>query len=171
MDRWERADEIIDRVEQILLVIFLSLMILIAFLQIFLRNLFASGLSWGDPLVRNLVLWIGFIGATLATREGKHINIDLISRWIPSLGKTFLECFTHLFSTFICILLTFGALKFIQNEAQMGNVTFSGIPSWIPEIILPITFALMTVRFGLRSLKNLSMIIKIDITRDQKGMK
>ena len=167
MDRWERTDEIINRVEQIVLVTFLSSMILIAFLQIVLRNFFATGLSWGDPLVRNLVLWIGFIGATLATREGKHINVDLVSRWLPSLGKNAATLITHLFSFMICCLLTYAALKFIKNEAEMGNVTFLKIPAWIPEMILPMTFGLMTFRFGLRSFKNLSTMGKGDTIHDQ----
>lgn len=169
MDRWEQTDEIIDRVEQTLLVILLSLMILIAFLQIVLRNAFATGLAWGDPLVRNLVLWVGFIGAALATREGKHISIDVFSRWLPSLGKTFVEVINQLFSFFICCLLCFAALKFIKNEAQMGNVIFSRIPAWVPQIILPMTFGLMAFRFGLRSLKNLSMAVKIGSIRNRKG--
>lgn len=50
MNQWERVDYAIDRVEQTLLVILLSIMILIAFLQIVLRNAFATGLAWGDPL-------------------------------------------------------------------------------------------------------------------------
>ena len=166
MDRLERMDHIIDRVEQILIVTFLSFMILIAFLQIILRNLFFTGLSWGDPLLRNLVLWIGFIGATLATREGKHINIDVVSRWLPSLGKNFVALFTHLFSFFICGFLAYAALKFIKNEVQMGNRTFGGIPAWIPELILPATFILMTLRFALRSFKNLSEIGKTGILHD-----
>ena len=171
MDRLERFDHIIDRVEQILIVTFLSFMILIAFLQIILRNLFFTGLSWGDPLLRNLVLWIGFIGATLATREGKHINIDVVSRWLPSLGKNFVALFTHLFSFFICGFLTYAAFKFIKNEVQMGNMTFLEIPAWIPELILPATFILMTLRFGLRSFKNLSEIGKTGILHDQgKGI-
>ena len=169
MDRWERTDEVIDRVEQILLVILLSSMILIAFLQIVLRNLFSTGLSWGDPLVRNLVLWIGFIGAALATREGKHINIDVLSRWMPPLGKDLIEFLTQLFSFFICGLLTFAAWKFVRNEAQMGNVAFLGIPAWIPEIILPFVFGLMALRFGLFSFKNLSTIMKGDKRYDQGG--
>jgi TRAP-type C4-dicarboxylate transport system permease small subunit len=156
MDHWERVDEIIDRVEQSVLVILLSLMILIAFSQIVLRNVFDTGLTWGDPLVRNLVLWVGFIGAALATREGKQINIDVLSRWMPPRGKGFIEGITDLFSSFICALLTFAALKFIKNEVQMGNVTFLGVPFWMAEIILPITFALMTLRFGFCSLKNFS---------------
>jgi TRAP-type C4-dicarboxylate transport system permease small subunit len=154
MDHLERMDEIIDRMEQGTLVTLLSLMILIAFSQIVLRNLFDTGLTWGDPLVRNLVLWVGFIGAALATRESKHINIDVVSRLMPPRGKGFVEAITDLFSSFICALLTFAALKFIKNEVEMGNVAFPGIPSWIAEIILPITLGLMTLRFGFRSLKN-----------------
>jgi C4-dicarboxylate transporter DctQ subunit len=170
MDRWERTDELIDRLEQALLVILLSLMILIAFLQIVLRNLFSTGLAWGDPLVRNLVLWVGFIGAAIATKEGKHITIDVALRWRPSLAKTFIELITHLFSFLICGLLTLGALKFIKNEIQMGSMAFLEIPSWIPEIILPVTFGLMTFRFGLRFLKRLSKIGRVDKTRDREGM-
>ena len=170
MDRWDRIDGIIDRIEQILLVLLLSLMILIAFLQIVLRNLFSTGLAWGDPLVRNLVLWVGFIGAAIATREGKHITIDLALRWKPSLAKTFIELITHLFSFLICGLLTFGALKFLKNEFQRGSMAFLGIPSWIPEIILPVTFGLMTFRFGLRSLKTLLKITRVDKTRSLEGM-
>jgi len=167
MDHWKRMDEIIDRTEHRLLVILLSLMILIAFFQIVLRNLFETGLAWGDPLVRNLVLWVSFIGAALATKEGKHINIDVVSRWMSPRGKIVIEAITDLFSSFICTLLTFAALKFIKNEAQMGDTTFLRIPSWIPEIILPLTFGLMALRFGLRSLKNFSDTIRVNTTRTQ----
>jgi TRAP-type C4-dicarboxylate transport system permease small subunit len=153
MHRWERVDAIIDRVEQTLISIFLSVMILIALLQIVLRNLFATGLTWGDPLVRNLVLWVGFIGAAIATREGKHISIDVVSQWVPSRRRIVIEGIIHVSSFIICGLLTFAAVKFIRNEALMGTVTFQGIRAWVPELILPITFGLMTLRFGFRSLK------------------
>jgi C4-dicarboxylate transporter DctQ subunit len=153
MHRWERVDAIIDRVEQTLVSIFLSVMILIALLQIVLRNLFATGLTWGDPLVRNLVLWVGFIGAAIATREGKHISIDVVSQWVPSRRRIVIEGIIDVSSFIICGLLTFAAVKFIRNEAVMGSVTFLGIRAWVPELILPITFGLMTLRFGFRSLK------------------
>jgi TRAP-type C4-dicarboxylate transport system permease small subunit len=168
MNRWERVDEAMDRVEQTLIVTFLGFMILIAFLQIILRNFFSTGLDWGDQLLRNLVLWIGFIGATLATREGKHINIDVVSRWLPSLGKNVVTLIIHLFSFFICCLLTYAALKFIKNEFQMENRTFLNVPAWIPEMILPITFTLMTFRFGLRSIKNLSEMRKMNPPHDRE---
>ncbi len=169
VDRWEKADEAIAKVEQTLIVTFLSFMIFVAFFQIVLRNVFSTGLDWGDSFLRNLVLWIGFIGATLATKEGKHINIDIVSRWLPSLGRNIVMLITHLFSFSVCCLLTYAALKFIRNEFQMGNRTLLNIPAWIPEMILPMTFGLMTFRFGLRSLKNLSEMGKTNPIHDQEG--
>jgi len=166
-NRWEKADEAIAKVEQTLIITFLSFMIFVAFLQIVLRNVFSTGLDWGDSFLRNLVLWIGFIGATLATKEGKHINIDIVSRWLPSLGRNIVMLITHLFSFSVCCLLTYAALKFIRNEVQMGNRTLLNIPAWIPEMILPMTFALMTFRFGLRAFKNLSEIGKTHPIHDQ----
>jgi C4-dicarboxylate transporter DctQ subunit len=169
MGRWERADEIIDRVEQTSLVILLSSMIVIAFLQIVLRNLFSTGLSWGDSLVRNLVLWVSFIGAAIATKEGKHINIDVVSRWLPLLGRDMMAFLIQLFSFSISGLLTFAAFKFIKNEAQMENTVFLRIPAWIPEMILPIVFGLMAIRFGFRSLRNFSELLRTGQRRNQGG--
>ncbi len=162
MNRWERTDEIIDWVEQALISTLLSLMIIIAFLQIVLRNIFATGIAGADPLVRNLVLWVGFVGAAIATREGRHINIDVLPRWVPRQGKAVIGVIIQLFAAFICGLLTFAAVKFVRNEALMGGVTFLGIPAWVPQMILPVTFAIMALRFGLRSLRDLSTIIKSD---------
>ena len=138
MDRWEQIDREIDRAEGILLVLLLSLMIGTAFLQIVLRNLFATGLAWGDPLVRNLVVWVGFIGAALATREGKHITIDLLLRGMPQRTRGVIERLTHLFSSVICGLLTFAAIKFIRNEALMGSRSVASLSAQaMPSGILP----------------------------------
>jgi TRAP-type C4-dicarboxylate transport system permease small subunit len=159
MDWWGRTDEVIDRVEQALITILLSLMITIAFLQIVLRNIFATGVAWADPFVRNLVLWVGFVGAAIATREGRHITIDVLPHWVPQQVKAIIGIIIQLFAAFICGLLTFAAVKFVRNESLMGSITFLGIPAWIPQLILPITFGIMAIRFCLLALKDLSITI------------
>lgn len=150
MERFERAGRAMDRLELFLIVLFLTLMIIMAVVQILLRNIFSTGINWGDSLVRSLVLWIGFIGAAMAAKQGKHINIDLIPRWMPPGGRKAAETATHLFTSVTCGLLAYAAVKFIKNEAQMGTAAFLGIPAWAPELILPVTFGLMALRFLLR---------------------
>lgn len=160
MRLWDRLDEIIGRVEKILVAILLSFMILIAFLQIVLRNFFGTGLSWGDSMVRYLVLWAAFIGATIAAKEGKHISIDVLSRWLSAPRRIYAQVISDFISMFICSLLTYGGLKFIYFEAQMGSATFFEIPVWIPAFVIPLTFGLMTIRFAFRFFKQLSKILK-----------
>ena len=147
MKFWGKWDSKINKIEGALITILLSLMILTAFSQIVLRNFFSTGIDWGDALVRYLVVWVAFIGAAIATREGKHICIDLLSHWLKGPGSIAVQALSCFFSAVISALLTVAAVKFIWFEAQMGSTTFLNLPVWIPELIMPIAFGLITLRF------------------------
>jgi TRAP-type C4-dicarboxylate transport system permease small subunit len=56
--------------------------------------------------------------------------------------------------------LTFAGWTFVKNEAQMGTTTFLEIPTWIPQIIIPVTFALITLRFVFSFFAALTNIFK-----------
>ena len=149
MNFWHKLDAKISRVETILVTVLLTLMILVAFSQIMLRNLFATGIDWGDALVRYLVVWVAFVGAAIATREGKHITIDLLSRLFTGIGTFAIQALANFVSAVICSLLTVAAVKFIWIEAQMGSSAFLNLPAWVPELIMPVVFGLMTLRFAM----------------------
>lgn len=152
MKYWNRIDEFIAHLEQVVLAGSLTLMVTVAFLQIVLRNFFDTGLSWGDELVRYCVIWVGFLGAALATREGKHIRMDLVSRWLPTKHQWALQAFVHLVSTVISAILTLAAIKFVRVEAQMGAETFFGPATWIIALVIPVTFGTMTIRYAFLSI-------------------
>ena len=61
--------------------------VVLAALQIVLRYGFDSGIAWADPLLRVLVLWLGLLGALAATRDRRHITIDVLSRMLPARAK------------------------------------------------------------------------------------
>jgi len=143
-------DAHISRLEQILIAALLTVMILMAFSQIVLRNFFATGIAWGDSLVRYLVVWVGFIGAAIAVKEDKHITIDVLARWITRSGESTILAISHFSSAVICGLLTWAGIKFIWFEAQMGGTAFFNLPVWVPELIIPVTFGLMALRYTLR---------------------
>ena len=155
MKIWYLLDDHISRLEKILIAALLSVMILIAFSQIVLRNFFSTGIAWGDALVRYLVVWVGFVGAAVAAKEEKHITIDVLTRWITGAGKHTLQAISHFSSAAICGLLTWAGIKFIWFEAQMGGTAFFNLPAWLPELIIPLTFGLMTLRYALRLINGL----------------
>jgi C4-dicarboxylate transporter DctQ subunit len=154
----EALNSWIARIETGIIVITLTGMILLAFLQVLLRNFFDQGLLWGDILLRHLVLWVGFIGASLATREEKHISIDLFSRFLNPRGKNIAGLITNLFSIFVGYLLTDASWSFVMEEKTAGTTIFNDIPGWYFQIIIPVGFGLITFRFFVLAIKNLRNI-------------
>ena len=151
---------IFDKLEYLVLVFLFTVMLGLAFLQIVLRIFFATGIMWGDPLLRHLVLWVALLGATMAAKEGKHINIDVISKLLPDRGKTIVRALTDLFSSSICVFLIHASLKFIRDELQAGALAFLMIPVWTVAVIFPVAFGLIALRFAISGFRNGTMAIR-----------
>jgi TRAP-type C4-dicarboxylate transport system permease small subunit len=94
-----------ERLEEILLVSLVVLMVSLGFLQILFRNLISVGIVWIDSLVRHMVLWIALLGASVATRENRHITIDIISGRVPPAYYSWIQGAIQLFSALVCLLL------------------------------------------------------------------
>jgi len=103
LSRLERAGRV---AEDAFLVTILSSMILLAAGQIVLRNLFNVGFIWGDEALRLMVLWIAVAGAVAASRNDKHITIDVLDRFLPGRIKSAKNVLIHGFTAVISAILT-----------------------------------------------------------------
>jgi len=126
-----------------------------AFAQIVLRNFTGIGLPWSESLVRYLVLWVGFIGASLAAREGRHITIEVIKLRPTVSGRRYLVAISQFCAVLVCAVMTWAAVKFVRDDAQIATRTFLDLPTWVLETIIPVTFAIMSLRFLLRAIRAL----------------
>ena len=137
----------LHRAEDALLVLLLSTMIVLASTQILLRNLFDSGFVWIDPFLRVLVLWLGLIGATVATRNNRHIRIDLLTRFFRRNTHRLIQSVIGQISAWTCLVVAWYGFKWVQMDYADGLTSFVGVPAWTLEIIIPATFALIGMRY------------------------
>lgn len=131
------------------LVVLAACLFTLAFAQILLRNLLGVALPWADPLVRHLVLWTSLVGALLAARQGRHIRIDALLRILPPRGRRIAQAAGDLGAAVVCLLLCGLALRFVLDERAYGDIAFLGTPRWVLEVIFPVAFGGMGVRFAL----------------------
>ena len=158
-----RTLNIIHTIEDGLLVCLLLAMLLLASSQIFLRNLFEIGLVWADPLLRIFVLWLGLLGAIAASRDNKHITIDVLTRLMPARVRTLTHIFTSLFTATVCGLIAYHSVRFVLLEYETATVAVAGLPAWYFESIIPVAFALI----GLRYLMHFSQHVLEAFTADK----
>jgi TRAP-type C4-dicarboxylate transport system permease small subunit len=150
---------ILTRTEEAFLCLLLFAMILLTCVQIFLRTFYASGILWADPLLRYMVIWAGLFGAAVATKQSKHISIDIISHLVPEQFMSLLRVLLNFFSAGVCGVLTYAAVKFVRDEALYGGRGILDIPSWELNIIYPAAFGLIACRFLVLALKDLHRIM------------
>jgi TRAP-type C4-dicarboxylate transport system permease small subunit len=142
-----RLIHVVTWIENGLLIALLALMVSLAGAQILLRNLFDVSILDVDQLLRLLVLWVALLGAVAASREGKHIRVDVISRWFPARVRAGTQALTDIFTIGVCLVLAWQGVRFIRAEA--GVTAFGTLPGWIAELILPVAFALIALRYSL----------------------
>jgi TRAP-type C4-dicarboxylate transport system permease small subunit len=150
----ERAgpERALHRVEDALLAVLLGAIVLLAPLQIALRELFGAGLPWVDPLLRALVLWVGLLGALAASRDGRQISIDAISRVLPARARAAAAVLTSLITAGISGLVAYHGARFVHSELQFESPAFSGIPAWCLESVIPFAFGGIALRYLLLGL-------------------
>ena len=142
-----RLYSLLRRAEDYLLVTAVLLTIVLASLQILMRNLFDSGILWADSALRVLILWLGMLGAMYASREDKHIRIDLVSRYLGSSSRKLTWYITELFAALVCAIACWYSLVFVSYEYSDGALAFAAIPSWLTASIIPFAFAVMALRY------------------------
>ena len=137
----------LHRAEDALLVALLGAMIALASTQILMRNLFDSGFVWIDPILRVLVLWLGLLGATVATRHNKHITIDVLSRYVKGKTHYLLQAAVEQVSAWTCLVIAAYGFGWVRLDFIDGLVAFAGIPAWLLEAIVPVSFAIIGLRY------------------------
>lgn len=141
--------------EDAVLVIILGSMILLAAAQIVMRNFFNFGFIWSDELLRMLVLWIALAGAVAASRNDKHINIAILDRFLPGGVKAVVNILIHLFTAVICGIVAWHSARFVWTSREFGDLLLGNIPAWLPQLILPVGFGLISYRYSIFVIRGL----------------
>ena len=119
----------------------------LAVAQILLREVFLTSLFWADELIRLAVLWIAMIGSMVASREARHIAIGIVPRYFPKSWHRPSHFVAMAFAASISGALAWQSLRFVADERRFGETVLGDLPAWMFEIVMPLGFAVMAVRF------------------------
>lgn len=151
---------LLNGIEETILCLLLIAMMSLSCLQIALRSLFSGGLLWADPLIQQLVLWSGLLGAAMATARGKHIALDLVTYLVPKQLQPWMLLATHLLSALTAAALVYAAWVFLANEIAYGSPGLFGLPSWVWNLVFPLTFAMIALRSCIALCQDLGTVIR-----------
>lgn len=149
-----RADNLGRFAENAALVLTLSAMILLGTTQIILRNFFDSGFGWADEALRLMVLWVAMFGAVAASREQRHITIDVLSRVLPDNAKAWVAIIVDALTAATTLILAWYSWIFVAESYEYQDRVLNDLPAWLFQSVLPVAFFLIAYHYVIACIRH-----------------
>ena len=125
-------------------------MALLPLAEIVWRSAFRSGIPGSGPFVQHLTLWVGFLGAGIAAREGRLLALATGTLLPEGLWRRAGEVAAAAIAATISTLLCRAGIGLVLVEYGAGE-TIAGLPVWVAQLVLPLSFGLIALRLVWRA--------------------
>ena len=115
------------------------------------RRVFGEGIPGSAVLVQHLTLWVGFLGALLATATGNHLALSTQGVLPAGWPRRSAAIFTRAVSAAVCALLAYASVGLVRADSMSPRHILPGVPLWWSELVMPVACTLMAFRFAWRS--------------------
>ena len=127
------------RLENVTSGILILLVTAVLFINVILRFVFSSSLSWSEELIRYGFIWITFIGGAICVRTASHVKIDLIPNYLSENGKRILLIFTSFVALLFLVWLGKLGIDLVAFNYETGQKSPSlGIPIYYVYLAIPV---------------------------------
>jgi TRAP-type C4-dicarboxylate transport system permease small subunit len=137
----KKFDDLLEKVERALLIALFSALIVVMTVNIIQRNIFGQSSQGILEYLPTMVMWISLVGASLALKEGKHISMEFVLRFVPQNSKDILH---RLAAAFGCVVMLI--CLYLSRDFMAGELKIFGAKGYVSSVI-PIFFATAAFRY------------------------
>ncbi|GGU15906.1 TRAP transporter small permease [Nocardioides albus] len=139
---FHRAWRAVDLVFEIFCLLCLLATLLIVLWQVFSRELLSNSPSWSEESARILLVWIGFLGATIGFREGAHIAVTFLVDRFPATLQSVIDRAVQVLLMFFGLFLIVQGSQFVA-DAMAATLPGTGLPRSVLYIMMPVAGAML----------------------------
>lgn len=128
----------------------LILMAAIPIIESAIRPVYPTGIPGSSMWVQHLTLWVGFLGAAVASRRGELLALTAGPAVAPDAWKPRLLSFSGAVGVVVSLVLAYASVVLIRAEWAGGRELALGVPVWAATGIMPVGFVLIAWRLWRR---------------------
>lgn len=148
MNIFKILDDLIGKAEDFISALAMLSMCVVVFLSIIWRYVLHLPFASGEEIARYLMVWCIYIGISVATREGAHVNVTVLINILPPKMRRFM-----IFLGQIVVIATFCwlfglSIMLIQKSAggRVQLTPLTRLPYWYMYLSMGIGFGLSILR-------------------------
>lgn len=134
-----------QRLENAIALAVLAVMAILPVVEVVAREMLGGGIAGSIPIVQHLTLWISFLGAALAARSDRLLALSTAG-FLPERRRSVVRIACAALGVTITSILCGAAVELVAIDREFGGLVAWGMPVWAFTAIMPIGFALLTLR-------------------------
>lgn len=147
--RLQRVESILVSMTRVICVMLLLVIVFDVFLAVLTRYLLHYPFNFADQLAKYLVIWVAFIGASLAVREGAHISVEALTRKLPIVYQKRILIVVNIVVSMFLILIIWYGFQFAWSSRIYSDPLVFGISMMYAYLSVPVGFLFVLVQLNL----------------------
>ena len=116
-----RIRELIEKVIENILVIFLLLMVLLVFVNASMRYFLHFGIIHSDEVARLFFVWMCLLGCVVTHMKKTHIRVTIVIDMLPKAVGELLNIIGRIITMGALAYLSYGSVLFVKTSSQYKN--------------------------------------------------
>ncbi len=139
---------ILDRIEEIVAAVCLSVMTILAFANVVARYVFSASFSFSEEITTYLFVLLSLLGTAIAARRRAHLGLTILTDVVSPKVRRILHIIGYLFAVAFTGAIFYYGILMVLSQRQLQQVTANmQWPEWIFGSFVPIGALFVTVRF------------------------
>lgn len=135
--------------ETILTYVATTILILLLSLQVFLRYVLRTNISWSEEVSRMAFVWAIYGSIAYAAKHDKHIRLSFVIMMLPTKAQRWVLAFADIVWMALNVLVIYHSILYIQRLFRFPFISQTlGINRVWTYFIVPIGFGLVTYRIA-----------------------
>lgn len=136
-----------ENFEEIVCSMLLAIIVILLGVQVSLRFLFNTALSWQEELTRILFVWFCYIGVSLGAKRMQHIRVTVFVGFLPDRVRKVTDIIADLVWLFFNVAMVYISVSMLRTMTEFRQLTPAmDIDVFHIYLIIPLAFLITTLR-------------------------
>lgn len=136
----------LQKIENLIMIITFSIMVLASFAQVLNRNFFKLPISWFEEVAVYCMIYMALLGTEIGLRDGSQASITAFTERLRGNAKKVVDIIARLIVIIFSSAMFYNAVGMVQKQMQTGQTSPAlKIPMTVPYFALPLSFGIIMV--------------------------
>lgn len=153
----QRAVEALRRVREVVVMALMAVLVVVVVASVVFRYVFVAPLPWSEEVGRYLMIWVGFLAASIAIQQGMHVGIDFVVQSVGPATAAWLRRVARALSAIFLVIVTVYGFILVFNLWDQWSPVLQFRMTW-PYLAIPVGCLLMLMELVVPSRREADIV-------------